>query len=80
MKYHSHTKTSCLIPESEHDRIKENAKTYAQTLNNIEIQKRETEKKFKEKEKELKNLKKESNKLREKKSTKVNSRRTKAHK
>jgi glycosyltransferase involved in cell wall biosynthesis len=69
-----------LIPESEHKRIRENANTYAQTLNNIEIQKRENEKKFKEKEKELKSLKKESKKMQEKKSTKVNSRRTKAHK
>ena len=69
-----------LIPESEHKRIRENANTYAQTLNNIEIQKRENEKKFKEKEKELKSQKKESKKMQEKKSTKVNSRRTKAHK
>jgi glycosyltransferase involved in cell wall biosynthesis len=69
-----------LIPESEHKRIRENANTYAQTLNNIEIQKRENNKKIKEKEKELKSQKKESKKMQEKKSTKVNSRRTKAHK
>jgi glycosyltransferase involved in cell wall biosynthesis len=69
-----------LIPESEHKRIRENANTYAQTLNNIEIQKRENDKKIKEKEKELKSQKKESKRMQEKKSTKVNSRRTKAHK
>jgi hypothetical protein len=69
-----------LIPESEHKRIRENANTYAQTLNNIEIQKRENNKKIKEKEKELKSQKKESKRMQEKKSTKVNSRRTKAHK
>ena len=65
-----------IIPESEHNRIKENTASYAQQLNQIEMQKQAEMNQQREAEKALKELKK----TQEKKSTKISSRRTKAHK
>lgn len=65
-----------IIPESEHNRIKENTASYAQQLNQIEMQKQAEMNQQREAEKALKELKK----TQVKKSTKISSRRTKAHK
>lgn len=69
-----------IIPESEHNRIRTNAQTYAQVLNEQQQQRQEMERRIREDEKKLKNLQKTKKQMQEKKSTKVESRRTKVHK